>query len=90
MITIFYCADVPNPPRLKGITCRDLEASVSWEPRGDNRAPVLRYTIQYNTSFTPDSWDIAADSVPATESTYSVIWKIQQSCGPKIKNTFTS
>ncbi|XP_059480515.1 neuroglian isoform X2 [Neocloeon triangulifer] len=66
--------DVPNPPRLKGngARCSELEASVSWEPRGDNRAPIVRYTIQYNTSFTPDSWDIAAEKVPATESTYSV------------------
>lgn len=32
----------------------------------------MRYIIQYNTSFTPDSWVVAYDEVPATDSTYSV------------------
>ncbi len=26
---------------------------------GDNRAPILTYKIQYNTSFTPDTWETA-------------------------------
>lgn len=39
---------------------------------GDNRAITLRYTIQYNTSFTPDTWDIANDNVPHPEKTWSV------------------
>lgn len=39
---------------------------------GDNRAPILRYTIQFNTSFTPDTWEVAYDSVPATDMTYNV------------------
>lgn len=49
-----------------------MDASVRWEPTGDNRAPILSYTIQYNTSFTPDIWEVAFDNVPATEQTYSV------------------
>ncbi|XP_065332463.1 neuroglian isoform X1 [Cloeon dipterum] len=64
--------DVPNPPSLKGIRCDELEAKIAWESKGDNRAPIVRYTIQYNTSFTPDSWDIAAEKVPRSESSYTV------------------
>ncbi|XP_014473407.1 PREDICTED: neuroglian isoform X2 [Dinoponera quadriceps] len=58
--------DVPFAPRLEGIMCNTSEAKVTWIPMGDNRAPILRYTIQYNTSFTPDVWEIAKDNVPAS------------------------
>ncbi|KAG7203224.1 hypothetical protein KM043_010327 [Ampulex compressa] len=64
--------DVPNPPRLLSVKCLFYEAAVHWTPMGDNRAPILRYTIQHNTSFTPDTWEIAKDSVPATTQTYTV------------------
>ncbi|KAF4518843.1 hypothetical protein B566_EDAN006694 [Ephemera danica] len=64
--------DVPNPPKLLTLLCNRRDASVQWQPMGDNRAPILRYTIQYNTSFTPDTWEVAFDSVPATESIYTV------------------
>lgn len=64
--------DVPNPPQLTGIRCNFKDAAISWEPLGDNRAPILHYTIQYNTSFTPDSWEVALDKVPATDFTYTV------------------
>lgn len=39
---------------------------------GDNRAPILRFSIQYNTSFTPDTWDVASDSVPAIDTSWAV------------------
>lgn len=65
--------DVPNPPRLTDrFICNQRDASISWTPTGDNRAPILRYTIQYNTSFTPDTWEVAFESVPATDMTYVV------------------
>lgn len=47
------------------------DATVSWKPLGDNRSPILHYTIQYNTSFTPDTWEVAAKDVPATETSYT-------------------
>ena len=64
--------DVPNAPKLKSVSCNKRDASIHWEPMGDNRAPILRYTIQFNTSFTPDTWEIAYDSIPATDMTYTV------------------
>ncbi|XP_031628790.1 neuroglian-like isoform X2 [Contarinia nasturtii] len=64
--------DVPNAPQLTGISCHAREAFISWKPLGDNRAPILYYTIQYNTSFTPDIWTVAYDKVPSTDFTYNV------------------
>ena len=51
--------DVPNPPALRWVECNAKDASVVWLPMGDNRAPILTYKIQYNTSFTPDTWETA-------------------------------
>ena len=51
--------DVPNPPELLWVDCNSKDADVVWKPRGDNRAPILSYKIQYNTSFTPDTWETA-------------------------------
>uniref|UniRef100_A0A8D8XH54 Neuroglian n=2 Tax=Cacopsylla melanoneura TaxID=428564 RepID=A0A8D8XH54_9HEMI len=64
--------DVPNSPRLQKVQCNKRDASIQWSPMGDNRAPILRYTIEYNTSFTPDTWETAFDAVPATDMTYTV------------------
>ncbi|XP_067134439.1 neuroglian-like [Centruroides vittatus] len=48
--------DVPNKPKIINIKCNGLIAYLQWEPVGDRRAAILGYTIQYNTSFTPDYW----------------------------------
>lgn len=64
--------DVPNAPRMLSITCQSKDATISWTPMGDNRAPILGYIIQYNTSFTPDTWENEYENVPASEMTYNV------------------
>ncbi|XP_026465687.1 neuroglian isoform X3 [Ctenocephalides felis] len=64
--------DKPNAPRLRGTRCNYRDTTINWEPMGDNRAPILRYRIEFNTSFTPDTWEIAYDNVPATDQTYTV------------------
>lgn len=64
--------DVPNPPVLLPVLCNDRDASVEWQAMGDNRAPILGYIIQYNTSFTPDTWENAFDSVPATSTQFNI------------------
>ena len=69
---VLFVSDVPNPPNLQSVSCNKHDASIHWQPMGDNRAPILRYTIQFNTSFTPDTWEVAYDEVPATEMTYTV------------------
>lgn len=51
--------DVPNPPALRWVDCAAKDSTVVWQPMGDNRAPILTYKIQYNTSFTPDTWETA-------------------------------
>ncbi|XP_015587223.1 neuroglian isoform X2 [Cephus cinctus] len=62
--------DVPNAPILLEVNCSSNEASVRWSPMGDNRAPISRYIIQYNTSFTPDTWEESTEFVPAIEQTH--------------------
>ena len=64
--------DVPNAPKLLNVDCNDKDASVEWQAQGDNRAPILGYIIQQNTSFTPDTWENAFDSVPAANTKFTV------------------
>ncbi|PZC72777.1 hypothetical protein B5X24_HaOG210592 [Helicoverpa armigera] len=64
--------DKPNPPRLEGVKCNERTATLRWQPMGDNRAPILRYSIQYNTTFTPDTWYTASDNVPAIYTYWTV------------------
>lgn len=63
--------DVPNPPTLQGTVCESNTAFISWVPMGDNRSPILKYEIQYNTSFTPDTWETAKE-VPASEQRFGI------------------
>ncbi|XP_055841448.1 neuroglian-like isoform X2 [Episyrphus balteatus] len=70
--TTLVVEDVPNAPILKEINCNGLKAEISWMPQGDNRSPILFYSIEYNTSFTPEKWDVAVDKVRSsyTKHTY--------------------
>lgn len=61
--------DVPNPPALRWVDCGAKDATVVWQPMGDNRAPILTYKIQYNTSFMPDTWETAT----GTKLAYTII-----------------
>lgn len=60
-----------------GVKCTGLSihsehnAKVEWRPNGDNRAPILGHTIQYNTSFTPDTW-VDASEASATVTSIDV------------------
>jgi neuronal cell adhesion protein len=51
--------DVPNPPILKWVDCAAKDATVVWQPMGENKAPILTYKIQYNTTFEPGHWETA-------------------------------
>lgn len=64
--------DRPNAPRMTNVECHAREAKVSWKSMGENRSPILNFVVQYNTSFTPDTWEKAIDNVPATKEDYSV------------------
>ncbi|XP_055389470.1 neuroglian isoform X2 [Condylostylus longicornis] len=64
--------DVPNPPELISTDCYAEEALIRWQPQGDNRSPILHYTIQYNTSFTPETWEVAFEKVPSTDFSHRV------------------
>ncbi|XP_018330369.1 neuroglian [Agrilus planipennis] len=69
---ILIVQDVPNPPVIQRTTCAKKDATLEWKPMGDNRAPILRYTIEYNTSFTPDVWEVMYESVPAADTSYTL------------------
>ncbi|KAL4704425.1 hypothetical protein ACJJTC_000424 [Scirpophaga incertulas] len=64
--------DKPNPPRLESVSCTDKIANIRWLQLGDNRAPILRFSIQYNTSFEPDVWVTAAENVPPIDAAWAL------------------
>ncbi|XP_054715079.1 neuroglian-like [Uloborus diversus] len=74
--------DTPNPPKIIRVQCDGPTALVEWEPTGDRRAPILSYTIQYNTSFTPDKWLDAFINVPSPDR------RLQVSMTPWANYTF--
>ncbi|XP_075525706.1 neuroglian-like [Dermacentor variabilis] len=62
--------DVPNPPQVLQVECHNRDVLLEWKPTGDNRAPILQYSIQYNTSFNPDMWEDAFVIIPPTENKF--------------------
>ncbi|XP_011881150.1 PREDICTED: neuroglian isoform X2 [Vollenhovia emeryi] len=67
--------DVPNEPQLADVACNtnlSCDAIVKWQPMGDNRSPILHYTIEHNTTFTPDTWEVAKEYIPSTDLEYKV------------------
>ncbi|XP_022649065.1 neuroglian-like [Varroa jacobsoni] len=64
--------DVPNSPSIVKVSCEQYTALVEWKPNGDRRAPILSYTIQYNTSFSPDTWEDAFANIPAPDTRFKV------------------
>ncbi|XP_031336931.1 neuroglian isoform X2 [Photinus pyralis] len=69
---ILIVQEVPNQPQMKGIICNAKDATINWMPMGDNRAPILRYIIKYNTSFTPNKWDEMNSKIPPGDMSYNV------------------
>ncbi|KAL3290227.1 hypothetical protein HHI36_023584 [Cryptolaemus montrouzieri] len=63
---------VPNPPELKGLKCNAKDATIGWISMGDNRTPIIHYIIQYNTSFTPDTWEDYSAEIPAAEMSFTI------------------
>ena len=51
--------DVPDPPIMKWVDCAAKDATVVWQPTGENKAPILAFIIQYSTSFDSENWETA-------------------------------
>jgi neuronal cell adhesion protein len=64
--------DAPNPPAMLGVECHAKDATIKWKSMGDNRAPISHYIIEYNTTFTPETWTDTYNSVPATDMSFNV------------------
>ncbi|XP_014663607.1 PREDICTED: neuroglian-like [Priapulus caudatus] len=63
----------PNRPGNVILTsCDKRSANVQWTPMGDNRAPILNYIIQFNTTFEPDIWVDLENKVSPTTRQYRV------------------
>lgn len=60
---------VPDPPNNVWVQCysEDRRADVNWQPGKENYAPILNFIIQFNTSFTPDTWYDIATNVSQNE-----------------------
>ncbi len=63
---------VPKAPKLVGVTCRRYRAVVEWHPMVEQRAPILYFIVEYNTSFTPDIWVIDYNFIPADDLSFQV------------------
>lgn len=63
---------IPNPPLVIDVNCGIQEANILWHPADVNNAPILYYTIEYNTSIMPDIWNVAGEKVPATDSSWTI------------------
>lgn len=66
----------PDPPNNVIVRCTNNErkAEIEWQPGKENYAPILNYVIQFNTSFTPDTWiDIATNVTQNTRKTTVVL-----------------
>ncbi|UYV67407.1 CHL1 [Cordylochernes scorpioides] len=74
--TLCVHADVPNAPRIVNINCDGQTALIEWQPTGDQRAPILSYNIEYNTSFTPDLWVPAFYNIPAPDTMFKALSRV--------------
>ena len=59
----------PDAPTDVEAYCADnaAQAEIRWQPGGENYAPILNYIIQFNTTFTPDTWVNIASNVSQNE-----------------------
>jgi len=61
----------PDPPNNVIVKCADNDriAEVFWQPGKENYAPILNFIVQFNTTFTPDTWiDIESNVSQSTRS----------------------
>ncbi|XP_061175831.1 neuroglian-like [Saccostrea echinata] len=66
--------DKPEPPREVFIkVCMNTWAEIGWTKGASNNDPIRYFTIQFNTSFSPDEWFIGANNISATQNTARVL-----------------
>lgn len=65
--------DKPDQPYDVSLqSCMATVAEIAWSPGASNNAPILYFSLQYNTSFNPNKWYIGATNISATRHTGSV------------------
>ncbi|CAH1783792.1 unnamed protein product [Owenia fusiformis] len=57
--------DIPDPPTSVTANCKREEgkAEVEWQPNKENYAPILNFIVQFNTTFSPDTWLNARENI---------------------------
>ena len=55
-------------------SCGQRSARTTWVPNGDNRAPILTYTLQTSTSFEKGSWTDVGEEMPANTQAGNRLW----------------
>uniref|UniRef100_T1JIY4 Neuroglian n=1 Tax=Strigamia maritima TaxID=126957 RepID=T1JIY4_STRMM len=69
---------------LMSTKCQHSVARIKWQPQGDNYAPINGYAIEYNTSFTPDSWQ-RYSHIPATDLELSIYLSPWSTCSFRVR-----
>lgn len=74
MLTVKAKPDASSQLRIE--KCQEKNATIVWMPGSYNNAPVQYYIIQYNTTFTPDTWTFAqkVDSIYNTANISLTPW----------------
>ncbi|CAH0549701.1 unnamed protein product [Brassicogethes aeneus] len=67
-------AKVPNRCTIKGLQCRMHTATLHWK-NGDDDKRMVKYIIQYNTSYDPDQWHTMVNFVPGHMNQWLVTMK---------------
>ncbi len=49
-------------------------AVVEWHPMVEQKEPILYFIVEYNTSFTPGTWEVDPNRIPADDLSLRVIY----------------
>ena len=68
-------AGPPDSPNSVHVRCTkgERKAIITWQPSKENYAPILNFIIQFNTSFTPDTWIDIANNVSQNDRQKEII-----------------
>lgn len=70
--TIIMVEDVPSPPPLLSVDCDQDSAFLRWSAGGENNAPILSFSVQFETDLQPGEWRETDSKLPANQTTTEV------------------
>ncbi|KAF2350175.1 Fibronectin type III [Trinorchestia longiramus] len=73
--TILMVEDVPAPPTLISLDCEEDSALLQWSSGGENNAPIISFSVEYDTDVAPGDWKEAVDELGSDRTTAQVeVW----------------